>query len=334
MTANSGIALIGVMIALMVLSAIALGLSTSVQMEARITAADWDGLQAEQLARSGQEFAAFLELRGIRKTSDFLTGLPFDAITPGFHYRSHLRTGDVDVYFEADNGKLDLSAAPEEVLTNFFTMWTGDLTKAQLITAAVEDWRDPDDQVRPNGAEAPYYAPLNYAPRNGPLGIADAPLVRGLGIDDFRWKALRENEAPVLSGGLDQYVTSAVTGGMINANFALESLLRAVPGLNDSQVSTILSSRVDRPFDDMHDLQVRIGLAPDSPALKYLVTTRSGASVSSIATLKTAARLRRSERRVMYSFSGLNFASGLIETKLALGRVQRGMVPVYLEGPS
>src|SRR5215467_9517659 len=104
MKSNAGIALIAVMAALMVLSAIALGLAASVRTEARIDAVDWDALQAEELARSGQEFAAFLETRGLSKSPDFMAGLPFEAPMPGFHYRAQLTTGVVDIYFESDNG--------------------------------------------------------------------------------------------------------------------------------------------------------------------------------------------------------------------------------------
>jgi hypothetical protein len=271
-------------------------------------------------------------MRGLRKTSDFLAGLPFDAVVPGYHYRAQLPPGVVDMYFEADNGKLDLSAAPEEVLINFFTLWTGDVTKAQQITAAIEDWRDSDNDVRTNGAEAAAYAPLNYAPRNGQLGIADAPLVRGLGLDDFQWKASRENGAAVLRESLDQYITSAGAGSTINPNFAPELLLRAVPGLSDSQVSTILSTRVERPFEDMNDLRSRIGLSPDSAVLRYLAVARNAPTVSSIARLKSAG-VRRSERHVMFTFSALNLFNGLMETKSSLGRVQRGTLPAYLESP-
>jgi type II secretory pathway component PulK len=141
-------------------------------------------------------------------------------------------------------------------------LWTGDVTKAQQITAAIEDWRDSDNEVRANGAEAAYYAPLNYAPRNGSLGIADAPLVRGLASDDFEWKASRENGTAVLRESLDQYITSAGAGSAINPNFAPELLLHAVPGLHDSQVSTVLSARVERPFEDMNDLQFGMSCFP------------------------------------------------------------------------
>lgn len=319
---SSGIALIAVMAALMILSAIALGLAVSVQSEARIDSADWDGIQAEQLARSGQEFAAFLEARGLRRTPDFMAGLPFEAVTPGFHYRAQLATGAVDMYFEADSGKLDLSGAPPEILQNFFTFWTGDITNAQLITAAIEDWRDPDNDVRTNGAEASYYSPLHYGPRNTTLGVADAPLIRGLEVADFQLKPVQQNGSTTLRNGLDAYITSAGAGGLINANFAPEMLLRSIPGLNESQIQTILADRSDRLFENLNDFEARTGIAAGLPVIRYLTFSRNAPAISSVAILKSG-RVIRSDRRVMYSYMAYNIFTGILESKSALGRVQR-----------
>jgi len=320
---TKGIALIAVMAALMLLSAIALGLATSIQTEARIDSADWDGLQAEELARSGQEFAAFLEARGLKKTPDFMAGLPFEAVTPGFHYRAQLTTGAVDMSFEADNGKLDLTSAPPEVLTNFFTLWTGDFTKAQLITAAIEDWRDPDNDVRPNGAEIATYAPLGYAPRNSALGLADAPMIRGLGAADFTLKASQQNGRVGIRNGLDSFLTTAGTGSVINANFAPELILRSVPGLSEAQVEAIIAGRTDHPFEDANDFQARAGVAPNAPVWRYLSLARGASAISSVAHLKSSG-LSRSERRVMFNFNSYSIVTGLPETRFALGRIQRG----------
>ncbi|HEY2383230.1 MAG TPA: type II secretion system protein GspK [Terriglobia bacterium] len=327
MSRNSeGIALLAVMAALMVLSAIALGLAASVQTEARIDAADWNGLQAEQLARSGQEFAAFLQARSLPKTADAMAGLPLEVVRPGFQYRAQLAAGAVDIYFESDNGKLDLSSAPPEVLTNFFALWTGDFTNGQAISAAIEDWRDADNDVRANGAEAPYYAPLNYVPRNGGLGLADAPLIRGISSADFQLKASQQNGTASLRPGLDAYITSAGAGSLINANFAPDLVLRSIPGLSESQVEAILAARADRIFDDATDLQARLGISSTAPFLKYLTLSRSAPAVLTVSSLKAGSPLSRSERRITYSFSGYNIATGLPESRTAVGRVQRNGV--------
>jgi type II secretory pathway component PulK len=325
MKTDSGIALIAVMAALMVLSAIALGLATSVSTEARIEASDFQALQAEQLARSGQEIALFLEARGLKRTPDFLAGLPMEAVTPGFHYRAQLTAGTVDVFFEADNGKLDLNSSSTEVLTNFFALWTGNYANGQLITAAIEDWRDADGDVRPNGAEAAYYAPLNYAPRNTPLGIADVPLIRGLSFGDFQLKGTLDGGRSTLRNGLDAFITSAGGGAPINANFAPELVLRSIPGLTEAQLSAILARRIDRPFEDVADLQTGTGLSADAPALRYLTVARSSSAVSSIAHLRSG-NLTRSERRVIFMYAGYNILTGGLETKGALGRIERNTV--------
>ena len=319
---SSGIALIAVMAALMILSAIALGLAASVQSEARIDAADWDGIQAEELARSGQEFAAFLEARGLRKTTDFMAGLPFDAVTPGVHYRAQLRTGAVDMYFEDDSGKIDLSSAPSEILTNFFSLWTGDATRGQLISAAIEDWRDDDNDTRANGAESDYYAPLNYAARNTALGVADAPLIRGLSMNDFQLRPTRQDGAPILRPGLEAYTTVKGVGRTLNPNFAPLLVLRSIPGLNESQIEAILSDRADHLFDDLKDLQSRTGIPSTSPAIPYFTFSRSIPAVSSVAKLKSGA-ITRSERRVTYTVANFNYNLDQLQPKSVLGRVQR-----------
>jgi general secretion pathway protein K len=325
---SSGIALVAVMVVLAILSAIALGLATSVQNEARIEAAEWDGLQAEQLARSGQEFAAFLEARGLRKTADFMAGLPFEAVNPGFRYRAPLRNGTVDIYFEADSGKLDLSNAPEETLINFFSLWTGDFTKAQLIAAAIEDWRDTDNDVRPNGAETSAYSMLGYGPRNGGIGLGDAPLIRGLTSADFQPGIQQQRSIPKLRPGLDEFVTTIGPSNTINPNFAPDLVLKSVPGLSESQVETILLQRRDHLYDSADDFQSRIGLSSNSTALRYLNFGRLLPAILSVAKMSTV-DITRSERRVMSPISVFNPSLGMFESKSVLGRVQRNQLFVY-----
>jgi hypothetical protein len=209
------------------------------------------------------------------------------------------------------------------LLTNFFSIWTGDVTKAQAMTAAIEDWRDPDDDVRQNGAEAAYYAPLNYAPRNGSLGVADFSLIRGLSSDNFQLHTVVGAGQAALRDGLDAHITSAGGGALVNPNFASEMVLRSIPGLTKDQIETILARRAERLFDDINDLQSRIGLSASSPALKYLTLSRSPSAISAVARV-TDRSVMRSERRVMNTYSGFDFLTGRFELKSALGHVQRG----------
>jgi hypothetical protein len=318
---QSGVALIAVLVGLMVLSAVAFGLAVSVQTEARTEAADFEGLQAEELAKSGQELASFLEGRGLTRGPAVLAGLPIEAITPGFHYRAQPQSGAIDIYFESDNGKIDLSSAPTEILANFFSLWTGDVVQAENITAAIEDWRDVDNDVRPNGAEVAFYAPFNIAPRNTVLGIADAPLIRGIRPDDFQLKFLQSTREERLRESLEAYVASGNVGP-INPNFAPELVLRSVPGLTEANVSSILAVRNERVFTSPDDFLSGIGLRADSPAWRYLTFERSAPATTTIAKLKSSG-ITRSVRRVTYSFGTMNPLTGNYETNYAIGRVER-----------
>ena len=42
-----------------------------------------------------------------------------------------------------------------------------------VLVDSLEDWKDADDDPRPNGAEAPYYKAFGIRPRNGPLRTVD-----------------------------------------------------------------------------------------------------------------------------------------------------------------
>jgi general secretion pathway protein K len=320
--ADSGVALIAVLVGLMVLSAVAVGLAVSVQTEARTEAADFEAVQAEELAKSGHEFASLLESRGLTRGPDLFAGLPVEAITPELHYRVQLMSGTVDIYFESDNGKIDLSSAPPEVITNFFSLWTGDVAQAQFISAAIEDWRDADNDVRPNGAETPFYAASNYAPRNGPLGIADAPLIRGISLEDFQLKFFSDAQQGRLRESLDAYVAFGGVGNLVNPNFAPELVLRSIPGLTDSAIDSILARRDEHFFTSSEDLQTIVGLRTDTPAWRYLSFSRVAPATRTVAKLK-ANGIVRSERRVVYSFVSLDMFTGLYDTKSAIGRIER-----------
>jgi DNA uptake protein ComE-like DNA-binding protein len=254
--------------------------------------------------------------------------LPFEVVVPGFHYRQRLEGGTVDIYFESDNGKINPRSAPPELLANFFATWSGDVARAQTITDSLADWSDADDDARPNGAESSFYASLNVAPRNAPLGVADLPFVRGIGFADFRPRLSRAQQEPVILQTIDNYLTDASTDIAVNINFAPEFVLQSIPGLGASRVAGIMAARRDRPFADMNAVQVRTGLNPESPAWRFLTVGRSSPTVLTLTRMNSG--LLRSERRVTYTFSAFNFLSGTYEPKSTLGRIEKNVFPDFL----
>jgi general secretion pathway protein K len=96
------------------------------------------------------------------------------------------KEGDIAITASATDeaAKIDLNTANEVLLRNFFsTVGGADPDVAAQITDAIQDWRDPDDLKRPNGAEEADYraAGLTYKPANAPFETV-TELARVMGV--------------------------------------------------------------------------------------------------------------------------------------------------------
>lgn len=94
-----------------------------------------------------------------------------------------LRFDGVDLFVrvEDERGKIPLNQITDEQVRTMFEALG--LAGAELDVAvdSLLDWRDDDDEVRPSGAEAPYYAELGRRPRNGQMrSIDELVLIRGI----------------------------------------------------------------------------------------------------------------------------------------------------------
>ena len=112
---HEGFALVTVLAVVLIVSAVAFTLASFMRVEARGVAGDRLGLEAEQLCRAGQEMASYLAARGLGTPGENFEGLPVDVIQAGFHYLIHFPAGDVDLYLDAEDGKINLSSAPESI---------------------------------------------------------------------------------------------------------------------------------------------------------------------------------------------------------------------------
>src|SRR5262245_13104741 len=111
-TDNRGFALMTVLGVILIVSAVALTLASTMRVEALQVLGDRTSIELDELSRSGQEMALYLAARNLGSPTEDLKGLPVEAVQAGFHYRVHFPTGDVDLYFDAEDGKLNLSTAP------------------------------------------------------------------------------------------------------------------------------------------------------------------------------------------------------------------------------
>lgn len=87
--------------------------------------------------------------------------------------RQHYRVGEVDVSVVVSDeaGRIDVNAAPRELLRMLFKGVDATEDKADVLADQVLDWRDRDDTRRRNGAEREDYIRLGrrHGPTNGPM---------------------------------------------------------------------------------------------------------------------------------------------------------------------
>lgn len=180
-----GFALVLVLGIMVLLAILAAGIAFSVRGEINVAGEFTDRVKARYLAYAGLQRA--------------LTELSAD--NPGvdgyLETWSELRSDDEGWDFEDgifivrvsdETGKLNINTTDRDTLIAFFTQILGDSAQAEEIADAIIDWRDPDEEPQPMGAESDYYLTLEqpYRAKNAPF---DSPfellLVRGITRDIF-----------------------------------------------------------------------------------------------------------------------------------------------------
>ncbi len=293
---SSGFALLLVLWTLAILSTIALTLAAAVGTEVHAGQEAWNELQAERLAKSGHEMAAYLGTRAVGTANEDLVGLKVEPVIPGLKYRAAFDIGTVDIVFEGENAKFNLTTATEEETARFFTVWTGDAIRGREIAASIADWMDSDDDPRPLGGEAAQYLSRGYAPRNSTLGAADLLLVKGMRSEDFL-PSMSESETLGVRRSLTWAISSVPSGNGVNPNYALPIVLRSLPSMTPETLNRILEGRQRSVFTNIQDFRNRVGIAEDSTLLSHLTFSREPApSILAICRLNSSTVIR-TERR-------------------------------------
>ena len=139
----------------------------------------------------------------------------------------------VDVVARDLGTRININVAQENDLRLLFGYVLGNASTADHLAQAIMDWRDVDENARPNGAEAAEYAEegLLVFPTNGPFREVD-DLIDLFGM------------TPDLLETIRPYITTyGETQSRINLNAAPEAVLRALPGMSDVILANILSLR-------------------------------------------------------------------------------------------
>jgi general secretion pathway protein K len=105
-------------------------------------------------------------------------------LADGRVYQTDLDGVLVEVSAIDERGKLDINATDELTLANLFVGHGLELDMAELLAAAVLDWRDEDELERVNGAEEDAYlaAGLEVGPANRPFMMTEE-LLQVIGMD-------------------------------------------------------------------------------------------------------------------------------------------------------
>jgi general secretion pathway protein K len=169
-----GIVLVVVLWVLALLGIVAASFLRETRVETRVTRNLVENAKAEALADAGVQRA----ILGLLDPDDARAWR-----TDGTPYEFSLGEGTIRVTLQDEAGKIDLNYAPDEILLGLFEAAGLSAGDAVRLVDAVADFRDPDNQRRPAGAEdADYMASgLAHGAKNAPFETVDE-LLQVLGM--------------------------------------------------------------------------------------------------------------------------------------------------------
>ncbi len=173
--AQQGVALIIVLWVLVLITITVGSFSVSARTENLQARQLLDGSRARYAAEAGIAIAV-LNLRN----PDIATRW----VPDGRMYEQQFESARVEISITDERGKLDINVVDELTLSSLLIATGVEEDRVNPLVGAILDWRDPDDAVRIDGAEADEYASadLPYGPSNAPFVILDE-LQQVLGMD-------------------------------------------------------------------------------------------------------------------------------------------------------
>ena len=222
---SRGVALLGTVVALAVMTVLATSLARTSAVDAHLARTALATLQADALARSGVAAATALLGGNATRIDSFHAPWARDAGP------QPLGAGVVRVRVEDEARRLDLGT-PE--LASALPALLGALGLDTRLADAIADWTDADDVARPHGAERAWYLARTpqYVAANAPLRtVGELRLVRGM-------------DAAALAR-LRPHVTVAGERA-VNPNTASQEVLVALAG--PAAAARVLAARREAPL--------------------------------------------------------------------------------------
>jgi general secretion pathway protein K len=238
--AQRGIALVLVLWALLLLIIV----TGSFSLMARMDRLEANALLSGTQARMSAEAVINLAVLALRDPDDE-TRMRAD----GRVYAMELDGVEVEVSAIDERGKLDINATDELTLANLFTGNGLEPDHAEVLAAAVMDWRDEDELERVNGAEEDAYlaAGLEMGPANRPF-IMTEELLQVIGMDYEFYRKLEP--------GITVYSRAAEP----DPAFAPVEALMAMPDITHDEAVDFVQERNSRQPGDSLGTELPNGL--------------------------------------------------------------------------
>jgi type II secretory pathway component PulK len=278
---RGGFALVIVMLVIVVLATLAAGFAYSMKLEMQLARSMTFDAESLWLGRSGVELARYvLAMKsripgeaqfdsldqkwagGLGGTDDFLVDVALED--------NPLGPGRFSVHIIDLERKLNLNAANRELVQKALEILDCDNLSASVILDSIEDWRDPNQDQRINGAETDFYLRQEppYIAKDGQFDdISELLLVRGV-TQELYWGSRgspattpigptsgRGQPAPFVPmvGLVDLFTTFGAP--RVNVNTASAEVLQLLPGMDRNLAEGVVNMRagpdgVDGTGDD------------------------------------------------------------------------------------
>jgi type II secretory pathway component PulK len=287
------------MSAVSVMILVALTFSNSVQLETRTATYRKEAAQAYAMAVGGVQAALFEmtcppapEQRDVPRL--WTEGQQF--------MRVPYAQGAALVQVVNEAGKLDLNVAGRRQLACLFRLRGLEVGEAEALAVAIEHWRNPpvgnDDESE---ALDEYYRAAGYRAAHNRFASREESLrVRGMTRDIFYGSAVfRPNFGLQSEYGVGQDLTIYSHSNQVNVNYASETVLLSVPGVEADLAEPMVRERAAKPFKSVNEMEQRLGVSVPNAALPFLTTESCPAySITSVGAV-AGSRLRRTVRAVV-----------------------------------
>ncbi len=304
---EAGIAMILVIGAIILLTALVAGFSYSMKIEARLAQNYQNDAEMEWMARSGVELARYILAQELQSpegrmydalnqkwaggvgsiTNDLLAGISLTDNRLG-RGRFSLAITDQERWF-------NINSADRFVLSQALLLMNVDASLHGTLSDSILDWRDSDDDPGLNGAESDdFYLRLDppYYAKNGPIDdLSELLLVKGM-TPEIYWGSGSTNivhdtphaapgeqprlgETPYITHGFHDLFT-AVSAPQVNINTCSAETLQ-LAGLDPLVAQFVLEARrgpdgVDGTEDDMpFRSPAQIPVPGDDPQLRQAI---------------------------------------------------------------